>query len=46
MVDIKTDGNAHEAFDQDQMVNISCLIHNACDVAKSRQSIEDPTDAT
>ena len=46
MLDIKTDGNAYEAFDQAQMANVSRVIHNACDVAKSRRSIQDPTDAT
>ena len=46
MANIKTDTNTSKAFDQDLKANISCVIHNTCDVAKSRWSIHDPTDLT
>ena len=46
MTDIKTEGNASEASNQDQTTKVLCVIHNACDVTKSRWSIQDPIDAT
>ena len=46
MAEIKNDRNASQASDQDQMANVSCVIHNALNVKKYWRSIQDPTEAT
>ena len=45
MAEIKIDRNTYEALDQDQMTSVSHVTYNAHDEAKSRRSIQDPTDA-
>ena len=46
MAEIKTDGNTSEVSDQDQTVSVSHVTYNMRDMAKSRQSISDPTSTT
>ena len=42
--EIKTNGNASEASDQDQMGSVSRVTYNVHDVAKSQWSIKDRMD--
>ena len=46
MVEIKKDENASEASDQDPRDDVWCFTYNMHDVAKSWQSIGDPTTMT
>ena len=43
---MKTYKNTSKVFDQDQMVNVSPVIHNTCDMEISRRSFQDPIEAT
>ena len=46
MAEIKTDEKRIGASDQDPMVDVTCVIHNARDMASSWWWIEDPTTTT